>query len=432
MKVLATNSRSDYFYVKDLEQASTAYAETIYNGIYQYIKNVKITVDDDTALIYNFDKNAWSWSLDLDSISSGATKNYHITVAKYNPDINIMVEYELSGKKYKVNSKIKRESNGKIDMEAYKFLWRQETLELLYDIETYVKNPDNTSNAFIRPVRCARRDFDAWTDYGMFPEIVESDCDDDNDDVSSVLAPLAPFPENKEVLAPETIVASETIVATETIVSPEKIKAFEETQTDEQEVKEETSNNPTQRKQRRNSCCFNIFSIGNDDYYDDYYDKQEEEESVVVEDNEIERLSAMKEPAVEQVVENKEEVSNAPDDTSNANEDNEDKQEIESTELEKLNKRIDRYFKEVNKFIEKYDLSKDDFMKQLLSVIKSSQKSLFENNNKRSSDIHSRCLTLGRQRSHSINDDDSVNQSTSCFRNATLDNIISRVSSDKP
>jgi hypothetical protein len=71
-------------------------------------------------------------------------------------------------------------------------------------------------------------------------------------------------------------------------------------------------------------------------------------------------------------------------------------------------------------------------MKQLVSTVATSQKTLENNNERTRSDNYSRRLTLGRQRSHSIGDDNDTelqSSSSSCFRNGTLDDIILRVTS---
>ena len=105
-----------------------------------------------------------------------------------------------------------------------------------------------------------------------------------------------------------------------------------------------------------------------------------------------------------------------------------------TSDLERINSRIETYLKETQTFIEKYNLTDDEFMKQLVSNVITSQKTLTDNTDRTRSDNYSRRLTIGRQRSHSISDDNNNTDRTqsSCFRNGTLDNIIQRVSTGEP
>lgn len=442
MKELAENSWSDYFYVKDFEQASSVYAETIYNGLYQYIKNVKITTDDTTTFIYNFDKKIWGVSLEFHGVTSGATRNFHLTVAKYNPEINITVEYELSGKKYKISSKNKNENTGKIDLEAYKYLWRQETLELLHDIETYAKNPYKCVKP-VFPDRAAALPASKWNYNNIqrspseplsgnihgytFPypfklpplsDIVSYFDDDDDDDERNATGL------NQSVMNAKNKIESPKVVepkieesnVAEPEVLPKDDSVVSENETEEIDDNDEKISGCVKNVSRKSRCCFGIFNY-------DYSEKDEESE-------EVEEKDETDVHEKDDKTETTEKDTAAGD--SEAKEPESKEPEVELTDIEKLNRRIDNYFKEINTFIEKYDLSQDDFMKQLLATISSSKKSLSEENAKTLTDIHSRSLTLARQRSHSIsNDDDSPSiRSTSCFRNATLDDIILRVSSD--
>ena len=396
MKVLASGSWSDYFYVKGLDQSSSVYAEAIYNGIYQYVKNIKVTVEDDTALIYDFDKNSWNDSLTVDSIQSGSTKNFHITVANYNPSINIMIEYELSGKSVKVNSIPKSESIGKIDIEAYKYLWRQETLDLLFDIENYNSSPEYGFGALrgVRRYYGRRRDNDFDTvfpdTYGGISDEEEEDEEDDEEKVGSETALLAANP-------PQPVDG--------------KVSCDTDGAVDDERADVDLSDLTT--PPRKNRCCSNIF-----DFAYVYAEYEYSRNDKVVEQAQVEQAQVEQAQVEQAQVEQKGQKRS--------------KVRVKKpSRIDNLNVRIETYLEETQSFIEKYDLSEDEFMKQLVSTVTSSKKTLMNNNHRTRSDNYSRRLTLGRQRSHSIGDHDSELQSnTSCFRNGTLDDIILRVSSD--
>jgi len=376
MKVLAKGSSSDYFYVKDIDQASSVYAETIYNGLYQYIKNVKITIEDDSALIYNFDENKWSRELEVDNLTSGAIRNFHITVAKYNPDIKIAIEYELYGKKHKVYSNYNNDNVGKLDVETYKYLWRQETLDLLFDIDNYVSTLYNSvtetkpmlrRDALTHPFWDHNKNYDFGLD--LMPSISKNNFD-------------------KHV-----------------ITTPKR----------QIEKSDYNSIKRFQRQRRNNRCCLGMLGIV---YYNDIESDSESYSSSS--DSDSDNDSGSNNVCKNDVCDN-DLLENKPNE--------EEKEYNYKNELNKLNILINCYFKQINSFIEKYNLFQDDFMKQLVSSISSSQTSLLENNSKLTADIHSRCLTLGRQRSHDISDDRKMsNSQSSCFRNTTLSDIISKVS----
>ena len=405
MKILASGSWSDYFYVKDFEQSSTVYAETIYNGLYQYIKNVKVTIDDESARIYNFEKNTWGDSFTVDSIQSGSTKNFHITVSNYDPSINIKVEYDLSGKRYTNNSKLKKESIDKIDIEAYKYLWRQETLELLFDIENYHNNNSHHqmrgNNLYYMDVDDVDVNFDR-----EFPKMDDVYSDDDNNYADDTAQDKD---DNKDKEDTDTDTADDK----DRVESYSKM--LEDALTFDINKNDELSPTP-----RKNRCCFG-FSMFNYTQYE--YSNDEETPP-----NDDEEKPKPKEDKKKKKEQKTSIIEKEKDKKKNK------KKEKDPSKLDKINARINTYFEELQSFIKNYNLADDEFMKQLGAMITSSQKTLLNNNQRNRSDNYSRRQTLGRQRSHSINESnyDCVDQSTaiSCFRNGTLDNIIQRVSAD--
>ena len=253
-------------------------------------------------------------------------------------------------------------------------MWRQETLDILFDIENHNNSKSDRSYC-----------------YGRLDETDEEDEDDeDEDEVDTEIKNTRKEPIDLTFVVPS-------------LIRDESCKS---------DVDEKTT-------RKNNRCCFNIFN------FDYTFAQYEYERNASSPDREAEAHAGTQAQtqagAQAQLEKQKQKRVRVKRPT------------VESA-LYKLSKRIENYLEETEAFIKKYNLSGDDFMKQLISNVTTSQKTLTNNNERTRSDNYSRRLTLGRQRSHSIRDDDNDTelQSTSCFRNGTLDDIILRVSSGTP
>ena len=76
LRHLSDATNGDYYFIDSLENAGMVYGEILYVGLYEYIQN--LTVEIENGEFYNYKTNDWSKTLMVDSIASGQTRTWHV------------------------------------------------------------------------------------------------------------------------------------------------------------------------------------------------------------------------------------------------------------------------------------------------------------------------------------------------------------------
>jgi hypothetical protein len=146
LQALANQSnQSSYYYVDHIETAGLAYGEITHSILYQALKNVTITIQN--GEIYDYRTNSWSNQLIIPSLAGESKKTYHLrsTNPKYlkatihsqepniSEDVHVLPELEDAP-----------------PTDFTKYLYRQRTLELLYEAQHTIKRQQqNNTHPFL-------------------------------------------------------------------------------------------------------------------------------------------------------------------------------------------------------------------------------------------------------------------------------------------
>ncbi|MCX8482431.1 MAG: VWA domain-containing protein, partial [Crocinitomicaceae bacterium] len=129
------SNQSNYYYIDHIETAGLAYGEITHSILYQALKNVTITIQN--GEIYDYMTNTWSNQLTIPSLVGEAKKTYHLrstdpkhlkaTIHSQEPNISEDVH-------------VLPELKGAPPTDFTKYLYRQRTLELLYEAQQSIKS----------------------------------------------------------------------------------------------------------------------------------------------------------------------------------------------------------------------------------------------------------------------------------------------------
>ena len=146
MQRMAKKSGCSYYYIDQIENAGLAYGEIIHEIIYKALHHVTITVTN--GEIYNFQTNTWSTQLFISSLVGEANKTYHLRTTT--PDDICAIIHAASA----IHEEIEPTHLEDIDVlpglifqdpeteevitigtDLTKYMYRQRTLELLYEAQ---------------------------------------------------------------------------------------------------------------------------------------------------------------------------------------------------------------------------------------------------------------------------------------------------------
>ena len=133
--------KSSYHFIDKLESAGLVYGEILHSVLYKVLTDCEINLTN--GLIYDFKTNTWVQNLKIGDIISEANKTYNII--SENPDevtVNILGTME--------NLVVLYPSRRIDDTELTKHIFRQRTLELLFEVNEYCnkKREANTDLQF--------------------------------------------------------------------------------------------------------------------------------------------------------------------------------------------------------------------------------------------------------------------------------------------
>ena len=133
LDTISSNKNCSYYFIDKLENAGLVYGEIIHSIMYKFLTNVEITITN--GLIYNFNHNLWSNSLNVNDITTESNKTFHI-ISNNDEICNIkLTAYNIIDKTDFTVTLFKEKEY----IDLTKYIFRQRTLELLYSVKNYLK-----------------------------------------------------------------------------------------------------------------------------------------------------------------------------------------------------------------------------------------------------------------------------------------------------
>jgi Mg-chelatase subunit ChlD len=132
---------SSYHFIDALEKAGLVYGEILHGILYKYLTDVQVTVEN--GLVYDFKTNQWIDKLFIGDIAGESDKTYHL-ISNTPDSCNVILSCKNLGEEYffAVCQLVNQESN------HTKYVYRQKTLELLFELSNLQKNKMGTQNPY--------------------------------------------------------------------------------------------------------------------------------------------------------------------------------------------------------------------------------------------------------------------------------------------
>ena len=145
-----------YYYINEIESAGLAYGEITHSILYKAVEKVTISVNN--GEIYDFQTNSWCEKLEIPYLLGEAKKTYHLRTI--NPDL---LSAEINGYNTEpVYEHVDRlpELLGAEPTDLTKYIYRQRTLEILYEAQMRMKEViDHRSNESTHDICKKMNDF---------------------------------------------------------------------------------------------------------------------------------------------------------------------------------------------------------------------------------------------------------------------------------
>ena len=122
------SNKSEYYFIDKLENSGFIYGEILHSIVYKVITDVTIKITN--GLIYDFKNNSWKNTLEIGDIVSEANKFYHIVSDDCESCAVMLVDNAST-----VYTSIKevREDNESTVVDLTQYMYRQQTLQILYE-----------------------------------------------------------------------------------------------------------------------------------------------------------------------------------------------------------------------------------------------------------------------------------------------------------
>lgn len=167
LKELSNIPKGEYFFIDSLENAGMVYGEILYNGLYEYINNLTIRVEN--GKIYDHEKNTWVHTLYVPCVASGQTRTWHImrydstNVIKESTHEIVEIPTTIHASFDIVSKKVRnvmpevtmsypdqtKDEDISIDREVEKYFWRQKTQEKMAKVNKYINMEQNNNMSTI-------------------------------------------------------------------------------------------------------------------------------------------------------------------------------------------------------------------------------------------------------------------------------------------
>lgn len=133
LEKLSNIKQGSYYFIDALEKSNMVYGEIMHNLLFQCLQEVCIQVVQ--GKIYDYVKNQWINTLFLDSLASGANKTFHLQSSCPAECVVTLMGETVDGVKVSIPVPCTTAAEP-----LTKYLFRQKTLEHLYDVRAYFRN----------------------------------------------------------------------------------------------------------------------------------------------------------------------------------------------------------------------------------------------------------------------------------------------------
>jgi len=134
MNYLASDIQNSYFFIDVLEKSGLVYGEILHNIIYKILKNCEIYIRN--GFIYDWKQNSWVNHLPIGEIVSEANKYFHLICEEpYTVECIFTNESFITSEICSLYIENRINIDNTFDFTKYKF--RQQTLQILYDVNLY-------------------------------------------------------------------------------------------------------------------------------------------------------------------------------------------------------------------------------------------------------------------------------------------------------
>jgi hypothetical protein len=138
---ISNYKNSSYHFIDALEKAGLVYGEILHGILYKYLTDAEISVEN--GLVYNYKSNQWVDKLFIGDIVGEANKTYHL-ISNTPENCNAVLSCKKSGEDYlfAVVELVNPDAN------HVKYIYRQKTLELLFEVGNLQKNKMEVQNLY--------------------------------------------------------------------------------------------------------------------------------------------------------------------------------------------------------------------------------------------------------------------------------------------
>lgn len=139
-------NKSAYYFIDKLESAGLVYGEILHSIVYKLLTDVEINIEN--GLIYNYKNNTWEHTLHIGDIVSESNKTFNIATDNID-ECKVNIKGTLENLVILFPSTLIENSDLSIH------IYRQRTLQLLYDVNQFIKHRreidiENSYNFFNR------------------------------------------------------------------------------------------------------------------------------------------------------------------------------------------------------------------------------------------------------------------------------------------
>jgi hypothetical protein len=140
LSTLGSGQNCNYYFIDKLENSGFVYGEIIHGVIYKMLANVKLTIE--FGLLYDFKNNKWVSSIDIGNVVGESDKVYHVSTHAPDACWVSVSGNKLDGSALEPLVAVRKEGWATLD----KYIYRQRTLQHLYNINDFVKRQYNNND----------------------------------------------------------------------------------------------------------------------------------------------------------------------------------------------------------------------------------------------------------------------------------------------
>jgi len=132
LEKLSNIKQGSYYFIDALEKSNIVYGEIMHDLLFQRLQRISLHVTQGS--IYDYVKNQWLDTLSIDYLSSGAIKTFHLQSSCPTECVVTLTGETVDG------TNVSIPLTNRFAEPLTKYVFRQKTLEHLYDVRMYFRN----------------------------------------------------------------------------------------------------------------------------------------------------------------------------------------------------------------------------------------------------------------------------------------------------